>query len=134
MARYVGLWAFLGYGFWAVEERDSGAFVGDVGFTEALRDLDPPISGIPEAGWVLVPAFHGRGYASEAIQAALDWADRVLGASRTVALIASENAASLRLGKRFGYHVDRTIDFSSTPTAVLYRGNASRETRATFAD
>jgi len=34
MLRYPGLWALLGFGYWAVEEKATGAFVADVGFAD----------------------------------------------------------------------------------------------------
>src|SRR6476660_254127 len=72
--RYRGMWSVLGFGFWSVEEKSSGRFVGDVGFGDFHRDLKPSIDGLPEMGWVLDPAFHGKGYASEAVGAAMQWA------------------------------------------------------------
>lgn len=134
MGRYIGWWAFLGFGYWAVEERATGAFVGDVGFMDAMRDLVPSISGMPEAGWVLAPAFHGRGYGTEAVAAALAWADATLAPPQTVALIANENAASLALGAKFGYVPTRVIDFAGTPTAVLSRTRNGTSARAATTD
>jgi len=71
--RYVGHWSVLGFGYWVVEERETAEFVGEVGFGNFKRDLEPPIGAIPELGWVLTPAKHGKGYATEAAQAALGW-------------------------------------------------------------
>ena len=61
MLRYAGLWSMLGFGYWAVEELATSKFVGDVGLADFHRELSPSIVGIPEAGWVLDPAFFGRG-------------------------------------------------------------------------
>ncbi len=63
--RYAGLWPIVGYGYWAVEERATGRFVGDVGLADFARELSPPIYETPEAGWVLSPLMHGKGYATE---------------------------------------------------------------------
>ena len=126
MARYIGWWSFLGFGYWAVEERGSGAFVGDLGFMDALRDIEPSIVGLPEAGWVFAPKFHGRGYASEALDAALAWVDATHAAPRTAALIAAENAPSLALAKKFGYAEATTIDFAGVTTGVFYRVRGAR--------
>lgn len=127
MARYIGWWSFLDFGYWAIEEKATGVFVGDVGFMDALREIEPSIVGLPEVGWVLAPAHHGKGYASEALHAVLEWADRTLAASQTVALIATDNAPSMRLGRKFDYRIARTIDFSGEPTAVLYRPRNGRQ-------
>src|SRR5262245_34593015 len=42
LLRYAGHWSLLGYGFWAIEEKTSGRFVGDVGFADFKRELEPP--------------------------------------------------------------------------------------------
>jgi RimJ/RimL family protein N-acetyltransferase len=66
LLRYRGLWALLGYGYWAVNERETGRYVGDVGFADFHRDITPSLDGAPEAGWVLATWAHGRGFATEA--------------------------------------------------------------------
>lgn len=55
LLRHRGHWAVMGYGYWAVRERRTGCFVGDVGFGDFRRAIEPPIEGLPEAGWVLAP-------------------------------------------------------------------------------
>ncbi|HEX2076144.1 MAG TPA: GNAT family N-acetyltransferase [Longimicrobium sp.] len=101
--RYPGLWALLGYGYWVVREKHSGRFVGEVGLADFRREVTPALDGAPEAGWVLAPWAHGRGYATEAVRAALSWADAHLALPRTVCLIAPENAASLRVAEKCGF-------------------------------
>ncbi len=61
MLRYGGLWNLLGFGYWAVEEKASGRFVGDVGFGMFQREIVPSYGEAPEAGWVLAPWCHGQG-------------------------------------------------------------------------
>jgi RimJ/RimL family protein N-acetyltransferase len=73
--RNAGLWPMLGYGYWAVEEKASGEFVGELGFADFKREIEPSLAGIPEAGWVLISRVHGRGYATEALGAAVTWGD-----------------------------------------------------------
>ena len=53
--RYAGLWALLGFGYWAVEEKASGRYVGDVGLADFKRDVQPSFDGAPEIGWALAP-------------------------------------------------------------------------------
>jgi len=74
--RHVGHWCLLGYGFWVVEDRETGAYLGEVGFADFLRDIQPPLVGIPEIGWVLPRSAHGRGLATETVAAAIEWGER----------------------------------------------------------
>jgi len=77
-------------GFYAVEERASGAVVGEVGF--GIFD-----TGEREIGWTLARAFWGRGFATEAVRECLAADARPL-----VAVIDPENEPSLRLAERVG--------------------------------
>jgi RimJ/RimL family protein N-acetyltransferase len=103
LLRYVGHWSVNGYGLWAVEELETGAFVGDVGLFEGRRGLGKRFDTAPEAGWVLAPIGHGKGYAREAMRAALRWGEAVHGWPRTVCMIDPENMASLRTADALGY-------------------------------
>lgn len=103
LLRYAGSWALLGYGFWRCEDKATGAFVGEVGFHELKRDTQPRFVGVPEIGWGLVPAWHGRGLASEAVAAALAWGDRSIASDRVVCIIHPDNAVSIRLAQAQGF-------------------------------
>jgi RimJ/RimL family protein N-acetyltransferase len=101
--RYVGHWQLLGFGYWAIEEKASRRFVGECGFADFKRDMEPSIKGLPEIGWVLIPAAHGKGYATEAVRAAIDWGESNLDAVRMVCLIDPGNAASMRVAQKCGF-------------------------------
>jgi RimJ/RimL family protein N-acetyltransferase len=103
LLRYPGLWFYLGFGVWVVEEKASGRFVGEVGFGDFKRDSDPSLSGNAEMGWVLAPWSHGKGYASEAVAAALDWADVNIPNLPLVCIVAPENKASIRVAGKAGF-------------------------------
>ena len=103
LVRNAGLWAVLGYGFWVLEEKEGCEFVGELGFADFQRDIQPSISGIPESGWILMPRFHGRGFATEALHAALAWGDAQFSPARTVCLIHEANAPSIRVAQKCGY-------------------------------
>ncbi len=125
LLRYAGLWALLGYGYWVVRERDTGRFVGEVGLADFRRDLVPPLDGTPEAGWVLAPSGHGRGYATEAVRAALAWYDagHAGGPGRTVCLISPENAASIRVAEKCGYREVARAVYRGEATLLFERGS-----------
>jgi RimJ/RimL family protein N-acetyltransferase len=119
--RYAGLWTLLGFGYWLVEERATGRFVGEVGLADFHRDLEPALGDAPEAGWVLHPDHHGRGLATEALRAALAWADARLPARRSVCMIAPENAASLRVARKCGFVAFARTSYKGAPTVLLER-------------
>lgn len=100
---YRGHWALLGFGYWAVEERASGRYVGELGFANFQRNLGPDTDGLPEIGWALSPLAHGRGYATEALGAVLDWGDARFAEGTTFCIIHRDNAASLRVAAKLGY-------------------------------
>ncbi len=110
MLRHLGVWYLYGYGYWAIEEKATGHFIGAIGFGAWQRALEPSIKGFPEVGWVLAPHTHGQGYAFEAAQATLAWGDAHLPQARTVCLIDVGNVASLGLAAKCGYQeFDRTV-------------------------
>ena len=62
-----------------------------------------------EVGWVLHPAFQGRGLASEAARAVIAFAFDRLGAHRVFALLDARNAASAALCERLGMRREGTL-------------------------
>lgn len=107
--RYAGHWIVMGYGYWAVTLKDGGRFIGEMGFSDLKRPIDLPVKGQPEAGWALASAFHGKGYAGEALSACLDWADRSARFALTTCIIEPANQPSVRLAERLGYGKAATV-------------------------
>lgn len=101
--RYIGLWPALGYGYWAMFEKDGGRFVGEVGFADFRRDLKPPLDG-PEAGWAIMPWARGRGYATEGLEAALGWAKLAFSSDRVLCIINPDNVGSVKVACKVGFH------------------------------
>ena len=101
LMRYAGNWALLGYGFWCVRARDTGAYVGDIGFLDAHRTGVDGFGSDPEVGWSLTVAAQGRGFATEAVDAALQWGSGRF--TRTVAMIDPRNTASEAVARRCGF-------------------------------
>lgn len=113
----IGSWALLGYGFWLVEDKRTGEFLGEAGFLEALRDVSPPYHGTPEIGWVFDQPHWGNGYASEALDAMLAWADKTLPDPRTVCIIEPDHAASVRVATKAGF--SRAYETSLDGDAII---------------
>jgi RimJ/RimL family protein N-acetyltransferase len=119
LTRYGGHWLMMGFGYWAIEARDTGAFVGDVGFGDFQRALTPSFAGAPEIGWALATAAWGQGLASEAIGAAVAWGDAHLASPRTVCVIDPDHAVSLHLAHKFGYREFARAPYKEAPSLVL---------------
>jgi RimJ/RimL family protein N-acetyltransferase len=119
--RQAGSWPLLGFGFFAVEDRATGAFLGEAGFHDLRRDIAPPIEGTLEAGWVLARAAQGRGLAEEAMRAALGWAEAALPARRITCIIRPDHAASLRVAAKLGFRVFAHGSYTGAPVLLLER-------------
>jgi RimJ/RimL family protein N-acetyltransferase len=126
LARYAALWPTHGHGYWAIEDRATGAFLGEAGLARFDRGLGPAFDDAPEAGWVLSHAAQGRGLGTEAVGALLDWADHTLAASRTVCMITPENAPSLRLATGFGYAPFDRVTRDGTVLCLMARARGGR--------
>ncbi len=123
---YAGHWTLMNFGYWVVEEADSGGFVGEAGLADFHREIGPSMKGYPEIGFALSPRFHGKGYATEAVQAILSWADQHLSCERTVCLINPENAASLRVALKSGYTIFEEGLYNGQPALFLSRNPQNR--------
>ena len=119
--RYAGMWVVMGHGFWAIDEKAGGRMIGEVGVMEARRDIEPSFEGEPEIGWALMPAAHGKGYAAEAVAAALAWADAHLDAPKLVCIISPENAPSIRLAAKFGFRERVRTTYHGSATTQFER-------------
>ncbi|HEX7081725.1 MAG TPA: GNAT family N-acetyltransferase [Gammaproteobacteria bacterium] len=96
MASIVGHWAIRGYGFFSVEEKATGQWVGRVG------PWYPEGWPAPEIGWTLSPDHWGKGYATEAARAAVAYAFDTLEWPSVVHVILPGNARSIAVAERLG--------------------------------
>jgi RimJ/RimL family protein N-acetyltransferase len=122
--RGVGHWAWMGFGYWVVEEKATGSFAGEMGFSDWKREIVPSLKGVPELGWVLATRVHGKGYATEAARAALIWgdqnikrADSALG--KTVCIIHPEHARSIRVAEKCGFTEILRTTYKAEPTILF---------------
>jgi RimJ/RimL family protein N-acetyltransferase len=83
--------------------------------------MEPLILGEPEMGWIFDRSVHGQGIAFEACSAALDWAEREVGAKSYPAIIDLENIASMKLAERLGFVRRPNGIYRDAPIAVFRR-------------
>jgi RimJ/RimL family protein N-acetyltransferase len=110
----------FGYGFFPVERKSDGAFIGEVGFslidapTIAAMIRPAPV----EVGWFFGRDYWGQGYAHEAVRAILDWSWRETDLPEFIALICAANAASIRLAEKLRMLRDPQHDFEDPTVPV----------------
>ena len=97
-----------GFGFWAVEIRASGEFIGFTGLN--TMDEGMPFSGV-ELGWRLARSAWGHGYATEAGLAALRYGFGTVGLPEVVAVTMARNVRSQAVMRRIGMTTDPAEDF-----------------------
>ncbi len=120
------MWPMLGYGMWIVERASDSAVLGQIGYADFMRDMDPPLADVPEMAWVLGGGGEdgiglGQGYGSEALASVLAWGDAHLGAAKYQCIIAPENTPSLRLAARFGFAEIRRAALKDEEVLVFER-------------
>ncbi len=119
--RYAGHWSVMGFGYWVVEEKASGNFLGEVGFADYKREIQPSLKGVPEIGWVLAAHAHGQGFATEAVRAAVTWGDKYFPSKRTACIIAPENLPSIRVAEKCGYREFQRTTYKGNPALMFER-------------
>jgi len=114
--RQLGVWQAFGFGFWVVTDKASGAFLGEAGFHDLKRELEPSIEGALETGWGFIPSAHGKGIATEVVGAVVAWGEKNRPGMRMVCIIDPDNAPSRRVAEKYGFR-----EFART----TYHGAAS---------
>lgn len=125
MAVHLGHWALRGYGFWAVEEKESGRFCGHVGLWYPEGWLEP------EVGWVMMGNAEGKGIAHEAAIAARHHAYNTLGWSTAVSLIDPGNLRSIALARRLGCDLEGVFRHERLGPMQVWRHPAPDQSRMT---
>lgn len=103
LLRNAGSWALYGYGTFIMRMRGSPDVIGICGVFHSWRGFGKGLDDVPEAGWILGQDAWGKGLASEAMHAVLDWFDRTHGTRRIACMIEEGHHASLRLAHALGF-------------------------------
>ncbi|WP_135506047.1 GNAT family N-acetyltransferase [Roseovarius aestuariivivens] len=122
--RDVAQWALLGHGGWAIEDRATGATVGQI-----MLSRHPDFAET-ELGWMVFPEGESKGIAFEAAEAARGWAYSEGAQTTLVSYIHKDNARSIALAQRLGAAHDPGAPECPYPDHLVYRhpapGAASR--------
>jgi RimJ/RimL family protein N-acetyltransferase len=109
VARIIESWAMRGFGQWAVERLDTGAFIGFTGLSSP--SFEAPFSPAVEVGWRLAAEAWGHGFATEAAEAVLAYGFETLGLDDIVSFTVPENLRSRAVMERIGMTHDPADDF-----------------------
>jgi len=134
-ARVQKHWHDRGFGFWAVETRAipgqiGGEFIGFVGMQ--VPRFEAHFTPCVEIGWRLRPEFWGKGYATEAARASLEFGFTTLKLREIVAMTVPANVQSIAVMERLGMQRNPADDFDNPLVEgplkrhILYRIQAPR--------
>ena len=100
-----------GYGLYAVEVKETGAFIGFIGFHKASfkASFTPCI----EIGWRLNKTAWGKGYATEGAKACLQYGFEILGFEEVYSFTAAVNTSSENVMRKIGLQYVATFDHPS---------------------
>ncbi len=102
MAMVIGHWEIRGYGFFSLESKETGEWVGRVG------PWNPEGWPAPEVGWTISPNHLCKGYATEAGRASIDYAFNTLGWTSVIHVILEGNEASMAVARKLGSTLQRS--------------------------
>jgi ribosomal-protein-alanine N-acetyltransferase len=94
-------YAKYGYGRWAVELKSEGKFIGFAGlkFLDDMNEVD--------LGYRLMYDYWGKGIATEAAIACLDYGFNTLKLKRIIAMLLPDNIGSIRVLEKVGFHYEK---------------------------
>ncbi len=114
MAVMSGHWQLKQFGLWALEEKESGKFIGRAGiyYPEGWPGI--------EIGWMLKRDYWGKGYAFECAQKALSIAFEEMKIDKVISIIHPKNTASIKLAKKLGesFEKDSKISIGDTVASI----------------
>lgn len=121
VATMAGHWALRGYGFWAIEDKETGDYLGRAGLWYPHGWPEP------ELGWTLMQNAEGRGIAFEAALRAREYAYDVLGWTTAISMMRINNTRSIALAERMGATLDGEFEHVRFGPCYIYRHPASTQ-------
>ncbi|HEV2802326.1 MAG TPA: GNAT family N-acetyltransferase [Pyrinomonadaceae bacterium] len=122
----VASYARHGFGLWLVELKDAGQRTpaGICGLVK--RDTLPDA----DIGYAFLPRFCGRGYATEAAAAVLNYAHGALGLKRVLAITVPENDGSIKVLEKIGLRFERRLKLSEDASEIMLFASGARSEKS----
>jgi RimJ/RimL family protein N-acetyltransferase len=116
MRAFIQHWSDHGFGLWAVEHKESAAFIGFVGLS--THTWWPGV----EVGWRLDRAYWNQGLATEGATASIDYGFAELALERIVSIAARDNLASRRVMEKNGLTFEQQAVLPHSGVEVMILG------------
>jgi [ribosomal protein S5]-alanine N-acetyltransferase len=117
---WIAHWDAHGFGLWIARDRETGAFAGRGGLQHVVVGGRPEV----EVAYGFLPAFWGRGFATELAAASLRAGFETLGRADLVCFTLVTNRASQRVMEKVGFGFEREVEHANLPHR-LYRLRAT---------
>jgi len=95
-----------GISMWIAEDKQKGEFLGQCGMV--LQKVDGKVD--PELGYLFLRSRWGKGYASEAAKACLEYGLHTLKFQKIISLIDPDNFPSIKLAERIGMKKEKQVN------------------------
>ena len=117
VAIMIGHWSISGFGPWTIILKNSGQIIGRAGLWY------PAGAANVELGWMIRRSDWGRGFATEAASAALEWTWQHVDTDHVVSLISAANKPSIRIAEKLGQCLEstRVVDGETIHTFGIHR-------------
>ncbi|MGL4637691.1 MAG: GNAT family N-acetyltransferase [Beijerinckiaceae bacterium] len=122
LLRYIGHWTIFDFGFFAMIDKANGQYLGECGLMDFQREITPSLAGSAEMGWVLSPEASGKGFATEAMTAVIEWYRARPDARSLTCIIATGNTASINVATKLGLTREVETLYRGNPTSIYRRG------------
>lgn len=106
----------LGWGIWLIIHAKERSLLGDLGFRGKLEGEDTV-----EIGYEVLPEYRNQGYAFEAVQALIEWANKQQGLQRIIAHCPEDNPASMRILAKLGMQRLEIVEMPDTPSLLMWK-------------
>lgn len=116
------VYSFYGYGLWGVFTQKDNKLIGRAGIQNQIIDGKEEL----ELSYLIDRSHWNQGYATEICRKIIEFAIKELEASRLVAVIAKENAASRQVAKKLGMSLEKEVTYQGFD-CFLYSINLREE-------